>query len=240
MDVPHLADLAGQHAGPGLVDEREEAQVEVRAVDEAARLGELEQLGRLLRRHRERLLADDVLPRREHLLGLRMVEVVRRRQVDDVDRVVGEQRLERVVDGRDRLCGRALGRGADDARDVDAEEAQRVHVHDADETGADDARPELGQVAHAAIMSCRVRAVRQSSARGVTDAAVDRQAPVDEELLTRHVAGGVGDEEQRCVGDLGRLADAAERDALLVRATHLGGVRGAVHRRLGRTGCDAR
>ena len=146
------------------MDEREEAQVEVRAVDEAARLGELEQLAGLLRRHRERLLADDVLARGEHLLRLRMVQVVRRRQVDDVDRVVGEQRLERVVHGRDRLRGRALGRGADDAGDVDAEQPQRVHVDDADEAGADDARPEPSR-----CRSCRdhvvcAHAVRQSPA----------------------------------------------------------------------------
>ena len=63
MDVPDVADLSGRHPGPCLVHEREEAKVEVRAVDEAARLREREQLGRLLRGHRERLLADDVLAR---------------------------------------------------------------------------------------------------------------------------------------------------------------------------------
>ena len=52
---------------------------------------------------RQRLLADDVLPGREHRLHLRVVEVVRRRQVNDVDTLVLEHRLEALV----RLAGTA-------------------------------------------------------------------------------------------------------------------------------------
>jgi hypothetical protein len=127
------------------VHERKEAKVEVRAVDEAARRRESEQLGRLLGRHRERLLADDVLARRERLLRLRVVQVVRRRQMDDVDGRVREQLLNRLVDGRDPLRSRSLRRRADDARDVDPQEAERVHVDDADEPRADDAGAERSE-----------------------------------------------------------------------------------------------
>ena len=81
-------------------------------------------------------------PAARHLPRLRVVQVVRRRQVDDVDRVVVEQLLERGVHRRELLRRRALGRRADDAGDLDAEEPERVDVHDADESRADDAGAE--------------------------------------------------------------------------------------------------
>jgi len=71
-----------------------------------------------------------------------MVEVVGRRQMDDVDRVVVEQLLERVVHRREPLRGRALGRRADYAGDLDAEQAKRVNVHHTDEPRADDSGAE--------------------------------------------------------------------------------------------------
>ena len=93
---------------------------------------------------RQRLLADDVLAGGERLLHLRVVQVVRRRQVDDVDRVVREQRLVAVVDRREPPSRAARsGRRADDAGDGHAEPPQRVDVDDADEAGADDAGPEI-------------------------------------------------------------------------------------------------
>ena len=70
-----------------------------------------------------------------------MVKVIRGRQVDDVDRVVREQRLERVVHRGDRLRGCTFRRRPDDARDLDPQQAQGVHVHDADESRPDDTRP---------------------------------------------------------------------------------------------------
>ena len=62
--------------------------------------------------------------------------------MDDVDRVVGEQLLERVVHRREPLRRRALGRRADDAGDLDAEQPERMDVHHADEPRADDSGAE--------------------------------------------------------------------------------------------------
>ena len=135
-------------------------------------LGQREQLGRLLGRHRERLLAHDVLPGGEHLLGLRVMEVVRRRQVHDVDRLVREQRVERVVDRRDPLRGGALRRRAHHTGDLDAEEAERVDVDDADEPRSDDTRaerrqrPGTGVRSHAAYATPDVRRGAQPIRRG--------------------------------------------------------------------------
>ena len=76
-------------------------------------LGGGEHLGRLPAVHRERLLADTVLARGEHRLRLLGVEAVRRGDVNDVDSVVVEHRLEariRLREARgERLLGRALG-----------------------------------------------------------------------------------------------------------------------------------
>src|SRR5207302_10448039 len=77
VDVPDLADAAVREERPGLLALRVEADVEVRAVDEAAALGELEQLGGLPRVERKGLFADDVLAGRERRAHLRVVQVVR-------------------------------------------------------------------------------------------------------------------------------------------------------------------
>ena len=153
VGVPDVAEPPGADARSGLPDHRVEADVEVRAVHEPARLREPEQLARLGRRHGERLLADDVLAGGERLLDLRVMQAVRRRQVDDVDRLVPEQRFVAVVDRRDRLRGRSLRRRADDAGDRDAEPPQSVDVDDADEAGAHDTGPEIRDVRHDS--SCR-------------------------------------------------------------------------------------
>ena len=79
-------------------------------MDEPALLGEAEQLAGLLRGERQRLLAHDVLAGGEHAFDLRVVEVVRRRQMDDVDALVGQHGLETVVRLREaRLLARPLG-----------------------------------------------------------------------------------------------------------------------------------
>ena len=102
MDVPDLADPAVRDERASFLALRVEADVEVRAVDESAALGELEQLGRLHRVQRERLLADDVLARLEDRLHLRVVQVVGRRQVHDLDALVRQHRLEALVRGGKR------------------------------------------------------------------------------------------------------------------------------------------
>jgi hypothetical protein len=78
----------------------------------------------------------------ERRLHLCVVEVVRRRDVDDVDASVGEHVVEaRIRLGQARLLPRALRRRAHDAGDLDADTAQRLDVHDADEARSDDCRP---------------------------------------------------------------------------------------------------
>ena len=109
VDVPDVAQRADAHERPRLVDHRVEAKVEVRAVDEPAPLGELEQLGRLRRGRRERLLANDVLAGRQGIAYLAVMEMVRGRHVDDVDPLVGEQRLVALVRRGEPLRLRSLG-----------------------------------------------------------------------------------------------------------------------------------
>ena len=109
VDVPDLAQLACADARARLLHDRVEADVEVRAVDEARLLGALEKLRRLLGGQRERLLADDVLAGFERRQHLRVVEVVRRREVHDVDLLVGEHGLVRLVDRRDPFAAARSG-----------------------------------------------------------------------------------------------------------------------------------
>ena len=77
------------------------------------------------------------------------MQVVGRREVDDVDPLVGQHRLEARVGVRQvlgaRLLGRALGGRADDPGDLDAEAPQRFDVHDADEAGPRDGRANVPQ-----------------------------------------------------------------------------------------------
>ncbi len=80
------------------------------------------------------------------------VQLVGRGDVDDVDALVGEHRLEALVGlgqhGGLGLGPRALGRGADHPVHLHAEPAQRLDVHDADEPGADDRRAKLLERGH--------------------------------------------------------------------------------------------
>ena len=182
VHVPDVADLAGADALARLLHERVEADVEVRAVHETGRRREFDELRRLGGGHRERLLADDVLPGRECLLHLRMVKVVRRRQVDDVDAVVLEHRLEAVVRGREPLRRGALGGRADDSVHLDSEPAERVDVDDPDESGTHDRDAELVEAPHstlAGVAASRLAAarVRRRTTRSVRRTCLRASAP---------------------------------------------------------------
>ena len=110
-DVPHPA---VPHVLRDVLVERVEPDVEVHRVHEARRRGLRDERRRFLRRHRERLLADDVLPGAEDRRCLLVVELVGRRDMDDLDGVVGEDGLEAVVRLREaQLLGplRATFRG---------------------------------------------------------------------------------------------------------------------------------
>jgi hypothetical protein len=69
------------------------------------------------------------------------MKVVWRRDVNDVDALVGEHRLHRLIRrgqaGGAGSLGPASGARADDAMDLDAQPSQCVHVHRSDEAGAD-------------------------------------------------------------------------------------------------------
>jgi hypothetical protein len=80
---------------------------------------------------------------------VRVMKVVRRGDMNDVDPLVGKHRLHRLVRG-----GQAGGAGtliapgaarADDAMDLDAKPAQGVHMDGADETSADHGGANLAQ-----------------------------------------------------------------------------------------------
>ena len=161
-DQPHVADLARGDDLVGVLVERVVADVEVRGVDQPGLGGEGDQLARLGRRHRQRLLADDVATGGEDGLRLREVEVVGRGDVDRVDRRVVEERLERVVRARDaeRLGpGRATFRGAaEHATDPDADAAQGLDMDRADEARADHGRADIGDPPHATFTHWLVRA----------------------------------------------------------------------------------
>ena len=66
--------------------------------------------------------------------------------MDDLDALVGQHRVEGLDGSGSPGFWRALGRGADDAVHVDPILC-RLHVHDADERGADDGRPDPGHPA---------------------------------------------------------------------------------------------
>ena len=178
-DEPHVAERPGRDGLAGVLVERVEADVEVDRVDEAAAAAELDQLGRLRRRHRQRLLADDVLPGREDGLRLRDVQVVRRRHVDDVHGRVGEEVVERRVGARHAEGvgpgGAALGRAAEDAADVDADAPQRLDMDRADESRADDGRADVGEPPHPAPTCGRPTSTSVGSRR--SEPASDGSAP---------------------------------------------------------------
>ena len=107
----------------------------------------------------ERLLADDVPAAGQDPLGLRDVEVVRRRDVDDLDRGIVQQLVERRVGARDaeRVGPEApsLGRAAEHAANLDTDPAQRLDVHRPDEARADDGRADVGDPPHALLTHLR-------------------------------------------------------------------------------------
>ena len=167
----HQPDVAEAARGDELAHvlvQRIEADVEVDRVDEAAPGGELDELCRIGRRHRQRLLADDVPPGLEDLARLRHVEVVGRGDVDDLDRRVVEQGLERGVGAVDAERPGALlaafRRAAEDAADLHADPAQLLDVDGADEARADDGRADVGDPPHAP--TCSLRRERLDSLAG--------------------------------------------------------------------------
>ena len=85
----------------------------------------------------------------EHGANLLGVCVIRARHVDDVDRRIGEERLEALVDarqvGRPGSRLRALRRRPDDTDHVDPDPSERLHVRHADEPDAHDGRVDLGE-----------------------------------------------------------------------------------------------
>jgi hypothetical protein len=80
-----------------------------------------------------------MLARVERLLDLRIVELVRRRQMDDVYALVAKELLVAVHDRPEALRPRPVRRRTDHADDLDTEPPQRFHVDSTDEPGADDA-----------------------------------------------------------------------------------------------------
>ena len=107
----------------------------------------IEELLGLGRGHRQRLVGDDVLALGNRGRVDRIVQVVRRRVVDDLDGGIVEQRFVAAVALRHAqglglgLCGCIAAAG--DRHDVDkTEPAHRVDVMRADESGADDTHPD--------------------------------------------------------------------------------------------------
>ena len=126
------ADVAEAAVGDELANvlvERVEADVEVDRVDGPLRAASSTRPADSVGRHRQRLLAHDVLAGGEDRLRLRDVEVVRGRDVDDVDARVVEDRVEAT--GRPwptpSAAARAAprsGGAAEHAADLDADPAQ--------------------------------------------------------------------------------------------------------------------
>ena len=70
----------------------------------------LDQLARLVRVHCQRLLANHVLARHERSLGVRMMQIVRRGEMHNINVRIGEHFVERVVCTRNaKLGGFLLG-----------------------------------------------------------------------------------------------------------------------------------
>ena len=92
------------------------------------------------------------LPAARICVDLRGVELVGAGDVDDVDRVVRAQLVEALVrvGHADRLGALLAARsgGAQQPDDVDADPAQGLDVHGADEAAADDGRADVGAVRH--------------------------------------------------------------------------------------------
>jgi hypothetical protein len=111
--------------------------------------------------HRQRFLADDVLAGGEDRRCLGDVEVVRRGDVNDVDRRVGEDVVQGPVGVTDtqRVGPRraALRRAAEDAAHVNTDPAELLDVDGPDEAGPDDGGTDVGEPAHPAPDGARIR-----------------------------------------------------------------------------------
>ena len=147
-DVPDLAELAGLHACARLLHQRVEADVEVRAVHEAAA-------------PRRARAARATAPRSSPAASRRPRACRPRAPASPAGSGGGSAssggrrrpRRRRAAPrscrthGRERLRRCALGRRADDAGDLHAQPPQRVDVDGADEAGADDAGPQVRDLA---------------------------------------------------------------------------------------------
>ena len=128
---------------PRLLDQRVAAVVERDRVNDAGLVRGVEELLRLRRRHRQRLVGDDVLPLGDGRGVDRIVQVVGRGVVHDLDIRIVEQRLIAAVGlrGAERL-GLRLRRSLAAPRDRDdvdePEPPDRIHVMGPDKPGAHD------------------------------------------------------------------------------------------------------
>ena len=114
--------------------------------------------GGLGRGHRQGLLADDVLAGLEDRRRLRDVEVVRRRDVDDLDGSgpQGSRRGRRRHGGRSSASARAAPRSAvlpSTPRTVHADPAQLLDVDGPDEPGADDGGADAREPAQRSVIT---------------------------------------------------------------------------------------
>ena len=103
--VKEIAELTRLHHRLGFLDERIIAVVEIDRVHHAGLGGELDQFLRLLRRHRQRLFGNHMFARRHDLLADLEMHVVGRAVVDDLDFLVGEERVHAAVGFRDVELG---------------------------------------------------------------------------------------------------------------------------------------
>ena len=114
---------------------------------------------RVGRRHPERLLAHDVSSGFEDLARLRHVEMVRRRDVNHLDRRVVEHGLERGIGAVDaQRPGAFLApfrRAAQDPAHLHADPPQLFDVDRPDEARPDDGRADVGDPPHTPTCSLR-------------------------------------------------------------------------------------
>ena len=96
-DEPDLAEATACDELVRVLVERVVADVEVRRVDESRVRGRRDETSGVVGRHRQRLLADDVLAGTQDRQRLLDVDVVGRRDMDDVDGVVRQEVIERRV-----------------------------------------------------------------------------------------------------------------------------------------------
>ena len=138
-----LADVAARDREPRLLDQRVAAVVEGDRVNDAGLVRGVEQLLRLRRGHRQRLVGDDVLAFGDGRGIDRIVQVVGRGVVHDLDVRIVEQRLVAPVGlrGAERLRlgpGRCLAASRDRDNVDETQPPDRIHVMGTDKSGAHD------------------------------------------------------------------------------------------------------